>query len=138
MADPKELGIALVGCGYAAKIHARRLQAFPQVRLYFASRDRAKAEALARKYRGAGSFGGYRDAIADTRIDAVVVATPPSSHLELTLAALEAGKHCVVEKPPFLRAADFDIVRAAKEQADRRVLVAENYFYKPLAVSLRR
>ena len=42
------------------------------------------------------------------RVQAIVVATPPDSHLELTLAALEAGKHVVVEKPAFLRAADFD------------------------------
>ncbi|HEX3659675.1 MAG TPA: Gfo/Idh/MocA family oxidoreductase [Pirellulales bacterium] len=137
MADGKPLGIALLGCGFATSIHARRLRKFPDVRMYFASRDRAKADAFAQKYAGAGSFAGYDTAIADDRVDAVVIATPPNSHLELALAALAAGKHCVIEKPPLVRAADFDTVLAAKERAGRRVLVAENYFYKPLAVCLR-
>lgn len=137
MADDGKLGIAFLGCGFAATIHAKRLKSHPEVRMYFASRDRAKAEAFSRKYGGAGAFGSYDEAIRDPRVDAVAVLTPPSSHLELTLAALAAGKHAVVEKPPFLRAADFDTVRAAKEAAGRRVMIAENYFYKPLAEALR-
>jgi predicted dehydrogenase len=137
MEDGKTLGIALLGCGYAATIHAKRLKAMPGVATYFASRDSAKAQSFAKKYGGAGAFGSYDDALRDPRIDAVAVLTPPNSHLELTLAALDAGKHAVVEKPPFFRAADFDTVAAAKERAGRRVLVAENYFYKPLAEALR-
>jgi predicted dehydrogenase len=137
MAEGKTLGIAFLGCGYAATIHAKRLKSFPGVRTYFASRDRAKAQAFAKKYGGAGAFGSYDEAIGDPRVDVALVLTPPNSHLELTLAALAAGKHAVVEKPPFLHAADFDTVRAAREQAGRRVLIAENYFYKPLAEALR-
>ncbi len=137
MGDGKTLGIAFLGCGYAATIHAKRLKSFPSVRMYFASRERVKAEAFAKKYGGAGAFGSYEEAIGDPRVDAALVLTPPNSHLELTLAALEAGKHAVVEKPPFLHAADFETVRAAKESAGRRVMIAENYFYKPLAEALR-
>jgi UDP-N-acetylglucosamine 3-dehydrogenase len=137
MAGDGGLGIAFLGCGFATTIHAKRLKSHRGVRMYFASRDRAKAEGFAKKYGGAGAFGAYDEAIHDPRVDAVVVATPPNSHLELTLAALAAGKHAVVEKPPFLRAADFETVRAAKEAAGRRVLIAENYFYKPLAEALR-
>ncbi len=70
-------------------------------------------------------------------MEVVVVATPPTTHLELTLAALAAGKHVVVEKPPFLHASDFDTVRTARDAARRRVMVAENYFYKPMAEALR-
>jgi len=131
------LGIAFLGCGYAATIHAKRLKSHPNVRMYFASRDRAKAEAFAKKWGGAGAFGSYEEATRDPRVDAALVLTPPHLHLELTLAALQAGKHAVVEKPPFLHAADFETVRAAKERAGRRVMIAENYFYKPLAEALR-
>jgi UDP-N-acetylglucosamine 3-dehydrogenase len=131
------LGVALLGCGRIAAAHAARLRAIPGVKLYFASRERARAEDFSRRLGGAGAFGSYAEAMQDARVDAVVVLTPPSSHLELTLAALAAGKHVVVEKPPFLHAADFDTVRAARDAAGRRVMVAENYFYKPLAVALR-
>ena len=134
------LGIAVLGCGWAATIHARALKHFRRdVRLYFASRDAAKAAEYARRHGGAGSFGSYEAALADERVRAVVVATPPAMHLEMTLAALAVGKDAVVEKPPFLRAADFDAVRAAEAASGgRRVLVAENYFYKPVAVRLRQ
>ena len=67
-----------------------------------------------------------------------MVATPPDSHLELTLSALEQGKHVIVEKPAFLRSADFAAVRAAEHGRGRRVLVAENYCYKPLARVLQQ
>jgi len=53
------------------------------------------------------------------------------------LTALRAGKHVIVEKPAFLSTAQFDVVRAAAADADRRVLVAENYYYKPVVRLLR-
>ena len=62
----------------------------------------------------------------------------PTSHLALTLAALAQGKHVIVEKPAFLRAADCDVVEQARAPAGRRVLVAENYCYKPLARACAR
>jgi predicted dehydrogenase len=131
------LGIAFLGCGKIAVRHAKLLKKLGGVRLYFASRDGAKAREYARKLGGAGAFGSYAEAIASPDVDAVLVLTPPSLHLELTLAALAAGKHAVVEKPPFLHAADFDTVREARERAGRRVMIAENYFYKPLAEAVR-
>ena len=107
------------------------------VRRFYASRNPEKAAELERRFRGAGSYGGYEAALADGRIDVAFVATPPSSHLELTLRALRSGKHVIVEKPAFLRAADFDQVEAVQAETGRRVLVAENYCYKPLAACLR-
>lgn len=130
-------GVAFLGCGKITAAHAKRLKPHDGLSLFFASRDRAKAEEYSRKLGGAGAFGSYEEAMGDARVDAVVVATPPHLHLELALGALAAGKHVVVEKPPFMRAADFDTVRAAKEAAGRRVFVAENYFYKPLAEAMR-
>ncbi|MBD0321678.1 MAG: Gfo/Idh/MocA family oxidoreductase, partial [Gemmatimonadetes bacterium] len=131
-------GIAFLGCGFATRIHTKRLRGMEGVSLFYASRSQAKAEEFSRRAGGAGAFGSYEAAIADPRVEVVVVATPPTTHLELTLAALAAGKHVVVEKPPFLHAADFDAVRTARDAAGRRVMVAENYFYKPMAEALRR
>ena len=137
MPNHATLGIAFLGCGNIARRHAKLLKALGGVRLYFSSLYRLKAGEYARRLGGAGAFGSYQEAIDSPQVDAVLVLTPPSLHLELTLAALAAGKHAVVEKPPFLHAADFDTVREAKERAGRRVMIAENYFYKPLAEALR-
>jgi len=130
--------LAFLGCGGVTRTHSRTLRKSGEFRRFYASRDRARADAFSRELGGSGAFGSYEEALADPRIDAVLVATPPSSHLEWTLAALAAGKHVIVEKPPFLRAADFDAVERARDAAGRRVMVAENYFYKPLAEALRR
>ncbi|HTE19800.1 MAG TPA: Gfo/Idh/MocA family oxidoreductase, partial [Armatimonadota bacterium] len=125
-------------CGGVTRTHSKTLKKSADVRRFYASRDGAKADAFNREFGGSGAFGSYQAALADPRIHAVLVATPPNSHLEWTLAALAAGKHVIVEKPPFMRAADFDAVERARDAANRRVMVAENYFYKPLAEALRK
>lgn len=107
------------------------------VRVSFASRDAARAAEFARHDRGAMSWGSYAAAIADPSVDAVLIATPPVNHLDLTLRALGAGKHVIVEKPAFLRSADVATVEDAATRVGRRVLVAENYCYKPLTGVLR-
>ena len=104
----------------------------------FASRDKARAAEFCARYGGVASHGDYRSAIADPRIDAIVIAVPPRFHLELTLEALAAGKHVLVEKPAFLRMEEYETARAARDRANRIVLVGENDHYKPLAVVLRR
>jgi UDP-N-acetylglucosamine 3-dehydrogenase len=63
---------------------------------------------------------------------------PPRFHLNLTLQALTAGKHVLVEKPAYLTMGDYETVREARDQAKRVVLVGENDHYKPLAITLRR
>jgi predicted dehydrogenase len=133
------LNLAFLGCGGITAQHSRTLSRFRhQVRCFYASRSRDRAMAFERRLGGAGSFGSYDEALADGWIDAVLVATPPSSHLDLTLAALRAGKDVIVEKPAFLAATDVDTVRQEMVATGRRVLVAENYAYKPLARVLRR
>ena len=132
------VNLAFLGCGAITRKHSRTLARFGrEVRRFYASRDAEVAAGFATRYGGAGSFGSYASAIADPQIDVVLVATPPDSHLDLTLAALRGGKHVIVEKPAFLRSADFALVRAEEARSECRVMVAENYCYKPLARVLR-
>ena len=107
-------------------------------RSVYASRERGRAEAYRVRYGGAASYEGYDAAIADPNVDAVVVAVPPAFHLELTIRALEAGKHVLVEKPAFPVMSSYEAAVAARDRAGRVVLVGENDHYKPLAVKLRR
>jgi UDP-N-acetylglucosamine 3-dehydrogenase len=132
------LNVAFLGCGAIARAHARTLRRMgAPARWFFASRSHERARGFERELGGAGSYGSYEAALADGRMDVAFVATPPPSHLELTLQALRAGKDVIVEKPAFLRSADFDAVESAQAAAGRRVLVAENYGYKPLAARLQ-
>lgn len=127
--------LAFLGCGAIARAHAKRL-AKHDLALGFASRDAARAEAYAKELRGT-AYGSYEAAIASDA-DIIAVVTPPSSHLDLALAALAAGKHVVLEKPPLPHARDFDVVQEAAAKAGKQVFVAENYRYKPLLGRLRR
>ena len=104
----------------------------------YASRDRAKAKAFCRQFGGRQSYGDYAAAIQDPAVDAVVIAVPPRFHLDLTLQALAAGKHVLVEKPAFPRLADYECAIDARNRAGRVVIVGENDHYKPLANCLRR
>ena len=103
----------------------------------YASRDREKADAACRTFGGDRVYPSYTAAIADPAVDAVVIAVPPRFHFDLAMQALEAGKHVLVEKPAFLRLADYRTVAGARDRAGRTVLVGENDHYKPLAVRLR-
>jgi len=137
--SPSPVNLAFLGCGAITRVHSRTLAGFSsEVRCFYASRDATIAATFNRHFGGSGSFGSYASAIIDERIDTVLVATPPDSHLDLTLSAIEHGKNVIVEKPAFPRAADFASVRSAEAQSGRRVLVAENYCYKPLARVLRK
>jgi UDP-N-acetylglucosamine 3-dehydrogenase len=134
----RDPGLVFLGCGGAARAHAKRLGSIGRTTTYFASRDAAKAAAFARELGGVDAFGSYEAALRDPRPTAAVIVTPPASHRELTLAALAAGKDVIVEKPAFLRSTDADDVAEAARAAGRLVLVAENYHYKPIAGALRR
>jgi UDP-N-acetylglucosamine 3-dehydrogenase len=132
--------VTFLGCGAVTRMHARTLGRMrgDGIACAFASASPDRARAYAEAHGGAAWFGSYDDALADPKTDVVVVATPPSTHFELAMRALGAKKHVVVEKPAVLAAAELDVVAAMAAVVDRRVFVAENYFYKPLARALRR
>ena len=104
-------------------LHHRRAQpapALPPRRHRLQLRQPRRGEGRRRSaaaYGGAESYGSYAAAIDDPRVDAVVVAVPPRFHLELTLQALAAGKHVLVEKPAFPRMEDYETVVAARNRA---------------------
>ena len=127
-----DLNLVFLGCGSIAKRHARRLRSLGGVRYGFASRDGQRAAEFQQRFGGSRCYGAYESALLDDGVDAVAITTPTAQHLPLTLAALEAGKHVIVEKPAFLRSGDVDLVEAAAAESGCRVLVAENYAYKPL------
>ena len=136
---PAPLRLAFLGCGFITRVHSRHLRSLKaDVVTSYASRDKARAEAFCRRYRGTTAYSSYSAAIADPDIDAIVVAVPPRFHLDLTLQALATGKHVLVEKPAYLRLADYRAAIDARNKAGRVVCVGENDHYKPLAVCLRR
>jgi predicted dehydrogenase len=130
--------VAFLGCGFITRVHSRHIKALGGIiEPCYASRDGARAAAFCARYGGARSYNDYAAALADPQVDAVVVAVPPYLHLDLTLQALAAGKHVLVEKPAFPTMDGYRAAVDARNRAKRVVLIGENDHYKPLAVGLR-
>jgi predicted dehydrogenase len=120
------LGIGIIGCGLigqkrAKAVGAARLVACADVNI-------ARASALAEKSR-ALAFDDWRDLLAAPCIDAVVVATLHDSLAEITLAAIQAGKHVLVEKPSARNLDELLPVIAAAERRGVKVRVGLNHRY---------
>jgi predicted dehydrogenase len=136
---PQPLHLVFLGCGYITKVHSRHLASLRgDVTVSYASREATKAAAYCRRFQGVTAYPDYSAAIRDPKVDAVVIAVPPRFHLDLTLDALNAGKHVLVEKPAFPTLQGFQAAQAARDAAHRVVLIGENDHYKPLAVTLRK
>jgi predicted dehydrogenase len=96
-----ELGVLVVGAGRAGLVHARNLAAgIAGARLAaLADPDREALTRGAAEVRCEATFSEPLDGIADDGVEAVVIASPTPTHAELAVAALEAGKHVLCEKP---------------------------------------
>jgi predicted dehydrogenase len=79
-----------------------------------ASRDKARAEAVAGSLGIAKAYGSYAELLADPDIDAIYNPLPNNLHIDLTLQAAEAGKPVLCEKPIGMNAADAERLRAVE------------------------
>ncbi len=97
-----------------------------------ASRDIAKARAMADRFSVPHAFGSYEEMLASDLIDAVYIPLPTSQHVEWTIKAADAGKHVLCEKPIALKASDIDALIEARDR--NKVLVSEAYMvtYSPV------
>ncbi len=85
----------------------------------------------------AKTYTDYRDALADSEIDAVSICLPHALHCPVALAAASAGKHILCEKPIALTIEDATRMINAARQAGVRLYVAENVVYTPMSECLR-
>src|ERR671937_288088 len=93
--------------------------------------DEQRLQRFAHRYPDAHTTASYEQMLADPELDAVVIATPVPTHYELTKAALEAGKHVFVEKPPAMRAAEMDELVALAGERERVLMPGHLLLYHP-------
>ena len=105
----------LIGCGdIAQKRVAPALRDLPNIEFVAVNRARAElAEAFAQQFGAQKWYAEWRALLADSEVDAVYIATPVHLHAEQTIAAAEAGKHVLCEKPMALSVAECDRMIAA-------------------------
>lgn len=97
-----------------------------------ASRNLARARAMADRFSVPYAFGSYEEMLASDAIDAVYIPLPTAQHVEWTIKAADAGKHVLCEKPIALRAGEIATLISARER--NRVLISEAFMvtYSPV------
>ncbi|MCA1622156.1 MAG: Gfo/Idh/MocA family oxidoreductase [Acidobacteria bacterium] len=122
----RRVGWGLVGCGDIARRRvAPALRDLENCELVGVSRaDAARAEGFAAEFDARRWHADWRDLLIDPEVEAVYVATPIHLHAEQAVAAAEAGKHVLCEKPMALNAAECERMNAAAEHNGVRLGVA--------------
>ena len=128
MRRDRRLGVGIVGCGYVTtKLHLPALRALPEAKIVsVADLDRSRVDEVANRFGIKSRAGDWRAVVDDPAVEIVAVCVPPAAHTEVTLAALDAGKHVLVEKPLALSLDDCDRLIARAAQSDRLVTVGFN------------
>lgn len=126
------LQVAVAGLGFGEKVHLPALRGCPgtePVALWHPRQERLEAACRAAELPGHSTFTAL---LADPAVEAVVIATPPGPRFELARAALEAGKHLMLEKPVALHV---EQVRELRRLAiERGLSVAVDFEYRAVPV----
>jgi predicted dehydrogenase len=132
MSDMRKVRWGLIGCGDIARRRvAPALRDLAVCELVAVSRAKAeRASAFAEEFGARKWYGDWRELVADAEVDAVYVATPVHLHAQQTVAAAEAGKHVLCEKPMALTVEECERMTAAAAANGVRLGVAYyRHFY---------
>lgn len=133
------LRFAVIGCGVIGRQHADSIEQLADRAAVVLAVD--EVAELAKKFgeaRGVEYTTSIADALAREDVDAVAVCTPSGTHADITVAALDAGKHVVVEKPLDVSVAAAERVRSAEERSGRTVTVISQHRFDPASLLVRQ
>lgn len=132
------IGIAVVGAGYWGPNLVRNAQATPGLRVeYLCDLDQDRARRVLGGYSTVRVTGSVLDVLADPDVQAVAVATPAGTHYDVASAALEAGKHVLVEKPLAASFAEGTKLVALAAERGLVLMLDHTYCYTPAVQRLR-
>jgi UDP-N-acetyl-2-amino-2-deoxyglucuronate dehydrogenase len=126
----KRYGFGIIGAGMIAHVHARAIKEIEKADLIGVfSTTKSKREAFAAK-ESCTAYNSLEDMLADERIQVVCICTPSGAHQDPALACLNAGKHCMVEKPLEVTLEKCDrIISKAKEKDLKLGVIFPSRFY---------
>jgi predicted dehydrogenase len=138
MPNSAPVRVGVVGLGYWGPNLARNFDAIEDCELAWCCDASADARArFAPRFPATRFTSELDDLLTDPRLDAVVLATPVTTHATLARAVLEAGKHCFVEKPLAQSAADAEFAVLAARASGRILMVGHLLEYHPGVVKLK-
>jgi len=126
------LSVGVIGAGGIARSHMRAIEVNDNIRLVAVMDvDTERARTVASEY-GARVHASLEALLNDAEVEAVHVCTPHSLHVDGVVAAADAGKHVLVEKPMALKVSDCDRMIEACEQARKILMVGQVMRYYPV------
>lgn len=124
-----QLSWGIIGTGRIAKTFASELpHSETGTLLAVASRTQESADRFVKDFPGVKAYAGYEALLADPAVDAVYISTPHPQHAEWAIAAAEAGKHILCEKPLGLNAAEAMVIIEAAQR--NGVFLMEAFMYR--------
>ncbi len=134
----EKVRVGVIGCG-AGRFHASRYASLEDVELVaLAGLEQDRCRMVAEQYNIPHTYGDYTELIARPDIDGVSICVPNNLHAPMTIAALEAGKHVLVEKPLATSVAEGQAMREAAARAGRVLMVVFNYRFRNDSQILKR
>jgi predicted dehydrogenase len=131
--------VGFIGAGQIAGLHARGYAKSDLGRIFaVCDTDETIARARAAEWGADRVYTDYHELLADPAVDAVEVLSPHHLHCEMTVAALEAGKHTSVQKPMANTMAEADAMVAAGRRSGNLLRVLENFRYYPAYTLAKR
>jgi predicted dehydrogenase len=124
--------VAILGCGRIADLQVLGYLDHPHARIVaVCDTDEALAKRRADAWGGARAYTELDHLLADPRVDAVEILTPHHLHAEHAIAALAAGKHVSLQKPPTRTLRELDAVAAAATRSGRTLRIFDNFMHYP-------
>src|SRR5438309_103439 len=122
------VGVAILGCGYWGVNYVRVFSELADSRVVAVCDQRAeRLQELKRRLPGVYLTTRVEEAILRSGVDAAVVCTNATTHHDVTLRCLQAGKHVLVEKPLTTISADVDELIALAESQSRVLMVGHTF-----------
>jgi predicted dehydrogenase len=132
------MNVAVVGLGYWGPNLLRNLHELPCVdKLTACDLRTERLEGIRRRYPAVATTTRYDDVLLDDEVDAVLIATPVSSHHSLAAAALRSGKHAFIEKPLAASVAEAESLIDMADAAGLVLMPGHTFLYSPPVMMIR-
>jgi predicted dehydrogenase len=132
------IGLAVIGAGYWGPNLVRTALATPALRLrWLCDLDEERARKVLGRYTTVKTTASYERVLADPAVAAIAIATPAATHFDLVRAALEAGKHVLVEKPLTSSVSEGAKLAAFAERSELVLMCDHTYCYTPTVRRIR-
>jgi predicted dehydrogenase len=133
------IGLAVVGAGYWGPNLVRNAMSTPSISLrWLCDLDEERARNVLGPYSTVSTTGSFEQVLSDPSVSAVAIATPAATHFPLAVAALDAGKHVLVEKPLTSSLDDGKKLVQAAEDRGLVLMCDHTYCYTSAVQELRR